>query len=169
MAEDQFDGFLWVEGVQGECQAEGYLHWIDVDSFSFSATSEFTPSKGVLVGRNPSPGHFEFKEPMHSGTIALYRLCLTGMTVKEVKFHVRKAGGAKFLTYFEAVMKGCVVTSVSIDASGKYPEETVQIQYTSIELKYREQHTALGTQHKGDIVGSYTRAKHMMEEEEANA
>jgi type VI secretion system secreted protein Hcp len=151
-----FDGFLKISGIQGESKDEKHRNEIDVQSFSYGVTQSTSVSTGGgLTAGKSSLGAFSFIQQYHKGSIPLFVAAATGKHIDEVVFTARKSAGEQQLEYLVVTFKHCLVTSVQVSGGteNEIPTETVEIQYSEVRFKYKEQNDKGGV--LSEVEGGY--------------
>lgn len=139
------DMFLWVKGevIKGESKDKIYSakKAIDVLAYSWGVSQSGTFHGGGGGGA----GKANFQDVsitswMDAATVQFIQACGKGTHIDEMTLVCRKAGD-KPLEFFTAVMKNCLVSSVSIGGSGGEDRQTanVSLNFAIVELKYVEQ------------------------------
>lgn len=151
-----FDGFLKIDGITGESKDAGHKNEIDVTAFSYGVTqSTSVATGGGLTAGKATLNAFTFNQTYHKGSVPLFVHACTGKPVGTVTFVARKSAGDKQLEYLTVTFKDCLVTSVDCSGStdNEIPGETVQIQYSEVKFKYREQNEKGGV--ASEVEGGY--------------
>ncbi len=182
---DNFDGYLYIDGIKSESKDPEHKGWIDVESFGFGCAAESftmrarkgapTPPKaedielasdGSSTKAELTGWTFTFKQGMHKGSPAMFMYCATGRNIPNVEFHVRKSGGNNPLIYFRVKLASCLIVKIDTQTDGgALPVETVTIAYRAVELSYQEQNSKTGGAFGGAVVVAYDKASHLTAEE----
>jgi type VI secretion system Hcp family effector len=161
---DNFDGFLWIDGVKSESKDPDHKHWIDVEGFTYGCeVNDFAIGEGgKLVADDPSVKPFTFTQGIHKGSPTLFQYCVTGRPIPTAEFHARTAGGEKPHIYFRAYFTDCLITNVSVTTmdDNPYPVETITLAYRKVRMVYHEQNTVTGGAFGGEVETEYDQAAH---------
>jgi type VI secretion system secreted protein Hcp len=137
-----FDGFLKISGIEGESKDSKHGKEIDVLNFTYGVTQ----STSVATGGGLSAGKstltaFTFNQTYHKGSVPLFLAAATGKHIDKVTFTARKSAGDNQLEYLVVDFEDCLVTSIQISGGqeNEIPNETVEIAYSKIKMKYYEQ------------------------------
>ena len=151
-----FDGFLKIDGIKGESTDGSHKGEIDVISFSYGVTqSTSVATGGGLTAGKSSLNAFSFNQTYHKGSVPLFVACATGKHIDAITFVARKSGGDAQLDYLTINFKHCLVTSVQTTggSENEIPGETVEIQYSEVKFKYKEQNEKGGV--ASEVEGGY--------------
>src|SRR5512135_2671253 len=139
-----FEGFLKIDGADGESTDDKHKSWMEILSFSLGAdqplSSTVSSSGGASAGRVDLK-RFTITKLLDKGSPKLFEKCCTGEHVKEVKVELCRAGGDK-MTYMKYTMNDVMIASYS--PSGKafeeaLPTEEISFDYAKIQLEYTVQ------------------------------
>ncbi len=136
------DFFLKIDGIDGESTDEKHKGEIDILSFSFGASNAGAHSGGGGGGAGKASFqdmHFTMK--MNKATPKLLLACATGEHIKKAVLVTRKAGG-KQEEYLKITLSDLLVSSYQTGGSSAgdvMPTEQIALNYSKIELEYKEQ------------------------------
>jgi len=142
-----FDAFLKIEGIEGESADHKHKGEIHIESFSWSEHQIGTASHGGGMGAGKvSMQDIHFTKKVDKSSPKLMLACADGEHIKKATLTCRKAGKdqQEFLKY---TFSDVLVSSYSIGSSAggdHLPMEQISMNYSKIELEYKEQ-TAAGT------------------------
>lgn len=151
-----FDGFLKISGINGESKDQKHKNEIDVQSFSYGVQqSTSVATGGGLTAGKSTLNAFSFNQTYHKGSIPLFVAAATGKHIDEVVFTARKSAGDDQLEYLTVTFKHCLVTSVQVSGGteNEIPGETVEIMFSEVKFKYKEQNEKGGV--LSEVEGGY--------------
>jgi type VI secretion system secreted protein Hcp len=136
------DYFLKLDNIEGESKDSKHTGEIDLISWSWGATQSGTASQGGgLGGGKVSMQDFHFVMQINKATPKLILACAQGDHIPKAVLICRKAGTEQqeYLKYtFSDVMVSSYQTGGS-GGSGIVPTEQVSLNYTKMEIEYKEQ------------------------------
>ncbi|HUT13151.1 MAG TPA: type VI secretion system tube protein Hcp [Thermoguttaceae bacterium] len=107
---DDYDLYLWIDQIPGECTDANHPGWIDVDRFGFRGSSAFT---GVIGGGQyeaaVSLEDFRLVAPLSKASPKLLEGMLRGQLHADVRLEVVRAGGGEKLAKWQ--LQQCAITS----------------------------------------------------------
>ena len=141
--------YLYLDGIPGESYADGYVNWIDVDSFSLGVTMEIdqdarTGSGGGTSG-GADPDDLQCSTKMSAATPVLLQCCALGAIIpraKLVQCNVVNAGNSSGnigprVVVSEYAFGDSIISNVALDGSGGgIPDQSLSLNYGSIIWKY---------------------------------
>jgi len=128
---------MFVEGVKGEVQEQGFTDWIYIESVSKGIHSEPVRKGSALAGGTPEFQAFTVSKAMEKSSPQLFMTATTGRYISEVKVVFRrvgkmdpKTGGSTLEPYLEWVFKDCHIENISMGAASMNdPSESMSIRY----------------------------------------
>ncbi|HEX6502991.1 MAG TPA: type VI secretion system tube protein Hcp [Terriglobales bacterium] len=140
------DYYVLLDQIKGESQAQDMQDYIEVDSFSFGASSPADiGGKGLSAGK-VSVSDFSFTCPLDSSSPSILNDLYSGKPIATVTFKGRKSGGGgEPYVYLTVTMKNCFVTSHSTGGgSTGVPLQSVSLAYEQIQYEYSTQDSSSG-------------------------
>ncbi len=140
------DYYVKIDGIKGESQAADMTDHIELESFSFGASS---PSdiggKGLSAGK-ASLSDFSFTCALDAASAFILKDLYTGKPIATTVFVGRKTGGdMKPYVYLQVTFTNCFITSQSTGGGGVgTPSQSVSIAYEQIEYQYSTQDSKSG-------------------------
>jgi len=141
------DVYLKLDGVKGETQAEGMTDNIELDSWSFGASSPADlGGKGLSAGK-PSFSDFQCSFALDSASPKLLQSLTKGTHIASAVFTGRKTGGdGKPYKYIEITMKPIFVSGFSTGGGPTgTPSASLTLAYEEIKYEYFTQDTSSGS------------------------
>jgi type VI secretion system secreted protein Hcp len=141
------DVYLKLDGVKGETQAEGMTDNIELESWTFSASSPADlGGKGLSAGK-PSFSDFQCSFALDAASPKLLQSLTKGTHVASAVFTGRKTGGdGKPYKYIEVTMKPVFVSGFSTGGgSTGNPSASLSLAYEEIKYEYFTQDTTSGS------------------------
>lgn len=130
------DYFLKLDGIDGESQDSTHKGWIDIESFSFSASNSTKPASTKAGKVSRGPMHFTKVVDATSPTLMTH--CMNGKHINSATLSMRASNAkADFLTI---TLTGVVISNYAESAtSNETPTESISLNFTKIEIKYSTQ------------------------------
>jgi len=133
------DGYLQLEGIDGEAKDGAHRGWIDVSGFSWSVTQEVAPGQGgVPEGGVPSVSDFSFTQRLGRSSPLIFEACCTGRQFPTVTFEGLSPHGASRFKYLSVRFKDCLITSVGVSSGDAGVTERVQVAFRSVFAEIKE-------------------------------
>jgi len=137
-----FDGYVKLEGIEGESTDAKHDKQIEILSYSFhvaqsggASTSRHTGQTGARV----DVGDFTFVKVLDKSSPNLFKYCASGKHIPTVVVELCSATENKH-TYMKYTMSDVVVSSVrpggATNADGSRPLEEVALRFGKLELEY---------------------------------
>jgi type VI secretion system secreted protein Hcp len=141
------DYYLKLDGVKGESQAEGMTDNIDLESWSFGASSPASlGGKGLSAGK-ASFSDFTCGFSLEACSYQVLKNLAEGTHINSAVFTGRKTGGGGTpYPYLVVTMNHCYVTGFSTGGgSAGVPSANLSLAYEEIKYEYKTQDTASGS------------------------
>jgi type VI secretion system secreted protein Hcp len=134
------DFFLKIDGIPGESQDLKHKGEIDLESFSWGATSESDPSSGGHGAGKVTMQDFHFVTRVNKTSPVLFLSCAMGKHIKQAILTVRKAGKEQ-QDYFVVKFSDLIVSSYQNAGSegADTPIDQVSFNFDRIDVEYRPQ------------------------------
>ncbi len=133
------DYFLKIDGIDGESQDSKHKGEIHLESWSWGESQTGTMSHGGGGGAGKvNMQDFHFVMGVNKATPKLLLACASGDHIKQAVLTCRKAGKdqQEFLKY---TFSDLLVSSYQTGGSQEIPIEQVSLNFTKIEVEYKEQ------------------------------
>jgi type VI secretion system secreted protein Hcp len=133
------DYFLKIDGMDGESQDKTHKGDIQLDSFSWGATNAGTMAAGGGGGAGKVVFQdFSFVMKSNKASPKLMLACANGEHIKKAVLTLRKAGKEQ-QEYLKYSFSDLLVSSFQIGGTEVIPTEHVSINFTKVEMEYKEQ------------------------------
>lgn len=133
------DGYLQLEGIEGECKESAHRGWIDVSGFTWSVSQEVAPGQGGKPEAGvPSVSDFTFTQKLGRSSPVIFEACCTGRQFATVTFEGLSPHGASRFKYLSVRFKDCLITSVGVSNSGETVTERIQVAFRSVNAEMKE-------------------------------
>jgi type VI secretion system secreted protein Hcp len=133
------EGFLKVEGIEGECKDIAHPGWIDVNGFEWGLGQEARPGPdGSLVAGTPTVRSVRFSQQMSRASPRLFEACCVGRGISSMTFEGRLQHGDEPFVFMRADFKDCLVTSFDASSSGGLADEQVEVVFRSVNVQTKE-------------------------------
>lgn len=142
-----FDGYLQIEGIEGESTDVAHEKWIQIQSYSHSVNNEVTGQSGGghHTGGRCHHGDVTIVKPMDCSSPKLLLACSQGKSHPTATIDLCRSGasGAESVPYQKIEFTDLVVTSVTPQAieGADFPTETVSFTYSTIKWTYTKTDT----------------------------
>ena len=137
-----FDGFIKIDGIEGESNDSKHKNEIEVLSYSFGVSQAITgtvSSTGTFTGQRADLSPLSFTKQLDKSSPKLKVACASGEHVKSAVLTLCRAGGDK-QPYMEYKLTDVLVSGVRAGGAshgeGGVPIEEVSLHYGKIEWKY---------------------------------
>ncbi len=140
------DYYLLINGVTGESQAQGMTNNIELESWSFGASSPASlGGKGLGAGK-ASLSDFSCTCALDSASYQILKNLVQGTHISSAVFTGRKTGGGGTpYNYLVVTMTNCFVTGFSTGGGANgVPSASLSLAYEKIQYQYFTQDTASG-------------------------
>ena len=147
------DMFLKLDGIKGECHADGFKDQIDISSFSWGMSNQGTAEAGGGLGAgkvNIQDCHFT--KSVDTSTCDLMLHCCNGKHIPSGLITFRKAGG-KQEVYLKIKLSDILISSYQQGGStGDVVHDSLSLNFSKVEVEYNQQ-KADGSVSKGGNMG----------------
>lgn len=135
-----FDGFIRIDGIDGESSDDQHKGWIEVVYFETNLkqkTSSTASSVGGASSERVDFSDFIFIKQLDKASPKLALACAAGTHINEIDLELCRAGTDK-LNYMTYKLKNCIISKVSTSGGGgaDFPAELLKIDFGSIEWCY---------------------------------
>jgi type VI secretion system secreted protein Hcp len=120
-------GYLKIDGIDGESTARGHENWIEIESFSAGGARA---SAGQAVLTSQGPGSITLVARLAKSSPKLTEACTQGRSLGRVILHLRAADGAR---YDEYVLDETAVSACSQGSSSDRPSENITLNFGKVE------------------------------------
>jgi type VI secretion system secreted protein Hcp len=133
------DGFLRIDGIDGESRDADHPGWLDVTGFEWGLSQEALPSMdGTLSAGTPTVRTARFSDVFGRASPGLFRACCTGRQIAAMTFESRVNFGDEHFTVLRVELKDCLVTSVETGSAGEFVTEQIEVAFRSILVEAKE-------------------------------
>jgi type VI secretion system secreted protein Hcp len=143
MAISKVDIFLKLDGIEGESPDDKHKNEIEIQSFSWGVTNGGTFAAGSGGGsKHANLQDVSFTKLIDKSSPKLFLASATGDHIKSGLFTFRKAGKQDGqVEYLKIKLSELLISSyhLSDHAGGDLPAEQVSINFSKIEIEYKEQ------------------------------
>jgi type VI secretion system secreted protein Hcp len=132
--------FLKLDGIKGECKADGHIDEIDIHSFSWGMSQQGTFGGGGGGGAGKvNINDCNFSKNVDTATCALMLHCCNGTHIKGGLISFRKAGG-KQQEYLKIKLTDILVSGYQQGgSSGDVVHDSLTLNFSKVEVEYNVQ------------------------------
>src|SRR5262245_10141761 len=113
------DGFLKIEGIEGECKDARHPRWINISGMSWGVSQEVAPAPdGALAAGTPEVQSFSFTQPYSRASVGIFQACALGRQIPTMQFEAVLPHGDQPHVFLKILFKDCLVTKVHASSSG---------------------------------------------------
>lgn len=137
-----FDGFIKIDGIQGESKDDKHKDWMEIKSCDWGVTQPTSAAASTAGGGSSERASFQdlvITKELDKASPKLAVYCADGSHIKEVVVELCRAAGSDKLKYMEFKLSNVIVSSVSVNGSDGIPVETIKFNYGKIEWTYTQQ------------------------------
>jgi len=142
------DIFIKITGIDGESKDTAHTNEIDVLNWAWKVSQESTMHTGSGGGAGKAQvDDLEFEHYMDRSSPNLFKYCVTGKHIPEVKLTVRKAGGTP-LEYLKMTFTDVIVTMIRPTGSTTDEvkvRERVGLSFSKVKTEYTVQNQQGGS------------------------
>jgi len=134
--------FMQYGDIKGESTAKDHDEWINVESFQFGVSREFSSSGGSGGGRTASNPNFQeisVTKETDKTTPEIFGEAVAGKNALVTIDFTQSCGSAGQITYLRYVLTNTQVSSFNISGSGSSgdtPTENLSLNYQKIEMTF---------------------------------
>ena len=144
-----FDGFIKIEGIDGDSTDENHKNWIEIQSYSHGLHQQVGGSRssgGAATAGRVDHNDFSFMKEIDKATPLLTLHCCNGKHIPKVEVELCRAGDKKNV-FMKWTLEDVIVASVQTDgASGSaMPSESVSLNYGKVLWTYTNTDPKKGT------------------------
>jgi type VI secretion system secreted protein Hcp len=133
------DGFLKIEGIEGESKDADHPGWLDVTGFAWGLSQEAVPDvDGKLSPGTPTVQSAQFTDVFGRASPGLFRACCMGSQIPAMTFEGRVSHGDEHFTVLKVELKDCLVTSVTTGSAGETVTEQIEVVFRSVFVEVKE-------------------------------
>ena len=137
-----FDGFIKIDGIQGESKDDKHKDWMEITSYGWTVNQPTSASASTAGGgssERASFGKLVIGKELDKASPKLALYCADGTHIKEVVLELCRAAGSDKLKYMEYKLSNVIINSVSANGSNGVPAESISFDYGKIEWTYTQQ------------------------------
>jgi type VI secretion system secreted protein Hcp len=156
------DGFVKIEGIEGECSDDKHPGWIEIICYYNSLDNNIVntqSSAGRACALRTEFGPFAFTKPIDKASPRIALACATGTHIETIIVELCRASSDK-MTYMQYKLTNCIITSVrtSVTYGELFPSEDIEISFGRMEWCYTL-HNSSGDGPAGNILGGWDQEK----------
>jgi type VI secretion system secreted protein Hcp len=142
--EVSFDGFIQLDGIQGESTDDKHRGWIEILSYDWAVRQTVSGTASSVGGASAERADFlsfGFTKLLDQASPLLMVACAAGTHFGNVTIELCRAGTQK-VKYMEYRLTDCLINSVVActgDPRARFPVELVNIYYGKIQWGYTVQ------------------------------
>jgi type VI secretion system secreted protein Hcp len=130
------DGFLKIDGIEGECKDGAHEGWLDVTDFDWGLDQEALPAPdGKLAGGTPTVRSAQFTQPFGRASPRLFISCAMGHKFPAMTLEGRLNYGEESFRYLRAEFRDCLITSISTQSTETQITEEVEVVFRSVNVE----------------------------------
>lgn len=138
-----FDGFVKIDGIEGESTDDKHQGWIEIQSFGTGHTQTVSRTASSVGGASAERAdfhEFQFEKLLDKATPKLALACADGTHINKITVELCRAGTDK-VKYMEFTLSDCIISEylVSGDGEDAFPLERIGINYGKIQWAYTQQ------------------------------
>jgi type VI secretion system secreted protein Hcp len=132
--------FLKLEGIEGESADAKHKGEIEIESFSWGASSPqaTTPGGGGGAVGRVTMQDFSFTTPVTRASPKLFQACVDHRRIKTALLTVRRTGGPQ-QDFLKVTMSDVSISSWKQDAGDDRPTDNVSMSFRKVEIAYTGQ------------------------------
>lgn len=157
-----YDGFIKIEGIEGESSDAKHVGWIEVTSYGVAHVqniSSTASSAGGASAERADFSEFTFSKFIDKASPLLALACASGTHIDSIIVELYRVGGER-MKFMEYKLTNCIISSVKAESKGErfFPKEHININFGTIEWSYTQQ-KHLGGWAAGHITGGWNLEK----------
>jgi type VI secretion system Hcp family effector len=141
-----FDGFIKLDGIDGESLDERNKGWIEIVAYDFGVSQS--------SGR-ASLTDFSFSKRLDKSSASLFEASCAGAHIKDLTLCLYRAGGDK-LKYYEVRLEEVIISDFAQSGESGEPLEHVQVNFGRVRVLYTQQKRSDGSA-AGNVTGGWDR------------
>lgn len=155
-----FDTFIRIDGIEGESTDSQHKGWIEAFNYKLAVKQRISNTASSAGGAAAERADFEpfnFTIPMDKASPKLALACAAGAHIDEIRVEVCRAGGDR-VTYMTYRLCNCIIKRISTIGGGRFPVESVSIDFGRIHWRYTQQKRSGGGA-LGQVAAGWSREK----------
>ncbi len=135
------DGYLKIDGIDGESKDARHTRWIDVNAVSWDAAAPPVMrvfQQEILQAGTPEVSSVQFRQVLNRASPAMFIACATGRAIPEIRFEAQISGHNGPMSVLKVLLKRCLITSISVASQEETISEDYTIAYSSIFVEVEE-------------------------------
>jgi type VI secretion system secreted protein Hcp len=155
-----FDAYLRIDGIEGESTDEKHAGWIEIVRFGIGVRQEVSATASSCGGAGAERTDFSdfiVRKLCDKSSPKLALACAAGTHIDKIIVELCRAGTDK-QPYMVYTMQNCiisrVITTSGSNLAGKFPAETIRINFGRIEYRYIQQNRKGGGP-VGNVAGGW--------------
>ncbi|MGD9009861.1 MAG: type VI secretion system tube protein Hcp [Desulfobacteraceae bacterium] len=155
-----FDGFMQLDGIEGESSDAKYKGWIEISDCNMEIMQNVSTTASSVGGASAARADFSnlrFTKLMDKSSPQLALACAKGTHFNTVRVEFCRAGSEK-ITFMAIKLTDCLISTVTMNAGGHFPTETIHLDYGAINWTYTQQ-SRKGGMTMGNTAAGWNRRK----------
>jgi type VI secretion system secreted protein Hcp len=136
-----FDGFIQFGDIEGESMDDKHRGWIEIQSCNMGILQNISTSDSSVGGATAERADFSdfrFNKLLDKASPRLSLACADGTHFPEIVIELCRAGTEK-VRFMEINLSDAIISSITMDAMGDFPVETITLHYAKVQWRYTQQ------------------------------
>lgn len=155
-----FDTFVRIDGIEAESTDGQHRGWIEAFNFKVAVKQRISTTASSAGGATAGRADFEplnFTMLTDKASPKLYLACAAGTHIDEIVVEACRAGGDR-VPFMNIRLQNCIIKRIFTIGDGRYPVESVSIDYGRIFWVYLQQSRTHGGP-VGQVAAGWSREK----------
>jgi type VI secretion system secreted protein Hcp len=132
------DVFLKIDGIDGESNDAKHKGEIEIESFSWGASSPETGGAGGGSAGRVTMEDFSFTTPVTRASPKLFQACVERRRIKTALLTVRRAGGQQH-DFYKVTMSDVQISAWRQASGAELPMDQVSMNFGKVQIAYTGQ------------------------------
>jgi type VI secretion system secreted protein Hcp len=132
------DMFLKIDGIDGESSDAKHKGEIEIESFSWGASSPTTAVPGGGAAGRVTMEDFSFTTPVTRASPMLFQACVERRRIKTALLTLRRAGGQQH-DFYKVTMSDVQISRWKQDSSDDLTRDHVSMNFGKVQIAYTGQ------------------------------
>ncbi len=136
-----FDGFMKIDGIEGESTDDKHQGWIEVLYFETKTNQKISSTASSAGGASAERADFKdfvFLKQLDKASPKLALACAAGTHIDEIVVELCRAGTDK-VNYMTYKLINCLVSEINTKGGDDFPKELLKVNFGRIEWIYTQQ------------------------------
>jgi len=136
-----FDGFIKIDGIEGESTDEPYPGWIELIDYDLNHGQNVSCTASSAGGASTERADFSvlsFSKLLDLSSPQLALACAAGTHIETIVMVLCRAGKEK-VPFMQYTFGNCMISSFATAGKSRFPEDEVAFTYGSIQWCYTRQ------------------------------